>query len=76
MLVFLDLLKREAERSRQNVLVHAEQEPPRADTLANVYVDWVRYTGAATVGAHRLRRRRCGLVISLGSNLRRASSPV
>jgi hypothetical protein len=52
----LDLLKREAERASQNRLVHAKEEPPRADALADIYVDGVRDTTAATVGVHRFWR--------------------
>jgi hypothetical protein len=44
----LDLLKREIERGRQGSLVHAKQPTPRADALADMHVDRVRDTVAAT----------------------------
>ena len=67
MLIFLDLLKREAKRGSQIRLVHAKEEPPRPDAPADMHVGWVWHATAAAVSAHRLRRRYRGHMASLGS---------
>src|SRR5271169_724747 len=56
-LVFLHLLKGQAERVGKGFLIHPEQQPAHPDTVADMNVDRVRDAGAAPVF-----RRRFGLV--------------
>src|SRR5579884_2518137 len=56
-LVFLHLLKGQAEPRGQSLLVHAEQQAPHADAAADMDIDRVRCAGAASIWP---RRRRSG----------------